>query len=98
MNGIRYYSRTDTHQHGSKNLLIEVRVCNTPPIPNQRLACGIVCGQFRIRGTSGSNGETHTVRCSNGAIPVIPGITYLTLQALGPPQPTFLMVGEVEIF
>ena len=98
MNGIRYYSRTDTPQYGARNMVIEVRVCNTPPIPKQRLNCGSVCGQFRIRGTRGSNGESHTVRCSNGAIPVVSGTTYLTLQALGPPQPTFLMVGEVETF
>ena len=79
-------------------MVIEVRVCDTPPIPKQRLTCGTVCGQFKIRGTRGSNGESHTVLCSNGVIPVVPGKTYLTLQALGRPQPTFLMVGEVQAF
>ena len=80
-------------------MAIEVRVCNSPPIPNnQKLTCGNVCGQFRIKGTEGSNGESHTVRCSDGPLLVDPGTTYLTLQAFGSPSPNFLMVGEVEIF
>ena len=93
---------------GSRNMPIEVRVINTPPARGQKITSGKLCGQCRITGTSA--GESHTVRCSSGAIPVNPGSTFLTLQADGPAvsnvpdssghkhAKNFLMVGEVKVF
>ena len=108
VSGIRFYSRTDTMQDGQKNLPIEVRVTNSPPLRGRGITSGTLCGRFRIKGIHA--GETYTLHCSSGPIQVNPGSTFLTLQANGPVvanipdsaghkhAKNFLMVGEVQVF
>ena len=103
LTGITYYSRTDTPQHGQKGLPVDVRIMDKAPTRGRRIVTGTVCGRFTIGGRTA--GESHTLRCANGPLPVIPGSTHLVLQANGAGAPcagcggkNFLMVGEVVMF